>query len=133
MPAADKEALTIEPWAMRIGLAAVVLVASTALFTAWDRAHTGALEAVVAPTAVGDTHYVPEPPGGNGPTGLKYQGQPLDMVSESKVRDAMLIEVGVDDSGVYSLYRPADPADALPKGSYYMKVKTNEFIEVSAE
>jgi hypothetical protein len=131
MPAAEKEALTIEPWAMWIGLGTLVLVTSVAIFTAWDRAHTGSLEEVITPTAVGDTHFVEEPAGGKGPIKLKYQGQELDMVSESKIRDAKLIQVGTDDSGVYSLYQTDE--DEGKKGRLFMKVGVNEFMEVTPE
>jgi hypothetical protein len=133
MPGAEKEALTIEPWAAGIGLATLALVASVALFTAWDRAHTAALEAVITPTAVGDTHYVRGPAGRSGPIGLKYQGRNLDVVLESKVRDSRLIRVGTDDSGVYSLYRPEDEKEALLKDRFFMKVGPNQFIEVTEE
>jgi hypothetical protein len=76
---------------------------------------------------------VREPPGGKGPIGLKYQGQALDMLSETKFRDSKLLRVGADDSGVYSLYRPEDESAGLAKGHYYMKVKPNEYMEVTGE
>ena len=133
MPTAEKEALAIEPWMAGIALATLVLVGGVAGFTVWDRAHTAMLEEVVTPTAVGDRHFVQEPTGRLGPIGLKYQGRKLDMLSESKVRDAKLIHVGTDDSGVYSLYRPEDEKEGLPKDRFYMKVKPNEFIEVTGE
>jgi hypothetical protein len=131
MPSAEKEAVTIEPWAVGIGLGTLVLVASVAVFTAWDRAHTGAQEDVVTPTAVGDTHFVQEPAGGKGPIGLKYEGQKLDVVSESKIRDSKLIQAGTDDSGVYSLYRLEE--EEGKKGRLFMKVGLNEFVEVVGE
>jgi hypothetical protein len=131
MPDVEKEALTIEPWAAWIGLGTLVLVASVAVFTAWDRAHTSALEEVIMPTAVGDTHFVPEPSGGKGPINLKYQGQQLDMVSESKIRDSKLIRAGTDDSGVYSLYEMDE--DGGKNGRLFMKVGVNEFMEVTPE
>ena len=133
MPGAEKEALTIEPWAVGIGLATLAVVGSVAVFTAWDRAQTTALEAVVTPTAVGDPHYVRKPPSGAGPIGLKYQGQKLDMVTEDKIRDSKLIRVGTDDSGVYWLYRPEEENQGLPKDRFLMKVGTNDFIEVTGE
>jgi len=139
MPGAEKETPSIqriehiERWAAGIGLATLALVASAALFTAWDRAHTAALEAVITPTAVGDSHYVKEPAGKAGPIGLKYQGRQLTMILENKIRDARLIHVGVDDSGAYSLYRPEDESQGLPKDRFFMKVGANEFIEVTGE
>src|SRR5579862_2091523 len=132
MPSAEKEALTIESWAAGIAVATLFFVTGVAVFTSWDRAHNAALEQVVTQTAVGDTHYVPEPAGGSGPLGVKYRGQMLDMVSESKIRDSKLIRVGMDDSGAYALYRPEDEKD-LPSGHFYMKVNPNEFIEVKGE
>jgi hypothetical protein len=131
MPGAEKEALTIEPWAARIGLGTLALVASVAMFTAWERAHTGALEAVVTPTAVGDTHFVQEPAGGKGPIGLEFEGRKLDMVGESKIRDARMIGVGLDGSGAYEVYRLEEKAGK--KERLFMKVGVNEFMEVSAE
>jgi len=132
MPTPEKEALTLEPWQAGIGLAMVVLIAGVAMFTAWDRMHNSALETVVTPTAVGDMHFVPEPKGEKGPLALKYQGRQLDMVSESKLRDSRLIRVGSDDSGVYTIYRPEDEK-LIPKDHFLMKIKTNEFMEVSSE
>jgi len=133
MPGAEKEAVTFEPWAAGIALATLALVASVAVFTAWDRRQTAALEQVAMPTAVGDAHYVQVPAGRAGPIGLKYQGRKLEMVSEAKFRDAKLIHAATDDSGVYSLYRPEDEKAALPKDRFYMKVKPNEFMEVMGE
>jgi len=133
MPGVEKEAQTIEPWAAGIGLGTLVLVASVAVFTAWDRAHNTALEDVITPTAVGDTHYVQEPAGDTGAIGLKYQGRNLDMVSESKIRDAKLLRMGTDDSGVYSLYRLEDEKEGSQKERLFMKVATNEFMEVTGE
>jgi len=131
MPAADKEALTIEPWAAVIGLVTLVLVVSVAAFTAWDRFHTAGEEVVITPTAVGDTLFVREPAGKSGPIGLKYQGQILDKVSESKLRDATLIRIGADDSGVYSLYRLEE--DTGKNVRMFMKIGVNEFMEVTPE
>ena len=133
MATADKEAVTLEPWAIGVGLATLLLVTGVALFTAWDRAHTSQLEAVIMPTAVGDIHFISVPPAHKGPTGLKYQGKKLDMLSEAKIRDATLLRAGIDDSGVYSLYRPEDQSNPLDKDHYYMKAKANDFIEVSPE
>ena len=67
MPSVEKEALTMEPWAVGIGLATLLVVGCVALFAAWDRTHTGQLEQVITNTAVGDTHLVTEPPSGKGP------------------------------------------------------------------
>jgi hypothetical protein len=130
MASLDKEVTTIEPWAAGIGLAMLVLVVGVAIFTAWDRAHTASLEEVITPTAVGDTHFVPEPTGGAAEIGFKYQGQKLDKVSESKVRDAKLLRVGTDDGGIYSLYRLEDEGK---NGRLFMKVGVDEFIEVKPE
>jgi hypothetical protein len=80
---------------------------------------------------VGDTHFVQEPAGGKGPIGLKYEGQKLDVVSESKIRDSKLIQAGTDDSGVYSLYRLEE--EEGKKGRLFMKVGLNEFVEVVGE
>lgn len=124
----EKEALTIEPWAAWIAVAILAMVASVGAFTLWDRGHTSALEAVLTPTAVGDTHYVPARP-----SGLKYRNRNLDFVSEAKVRDSKLLRVGNDDSGVYFLYRPEDEKEGLLKDRYFMKVQPNEYIEVRAE
>ena len=132
MPTPEKEALTIEPWQAGIALATLLLVGGVTVFTAWDRMHNAAVEDVITPTAVGDSHYVPEPKGRTGAIGLKYQGQKLDMVSESKIRDARLARVGTDDSGVYSVYRPADDK-GLAKDHFFMKAQANEFIEVTEE
>lgn len=133
MPSAEKEIVTVEPWGAGIALATLVLVGCVAVFTAWDRMHNRETETVVTPTAVGDAHYVQEPAGGTGPTGLKYQGENLVMISEGKMRDSKLIRAGTDDSGVYVLYRPEDEKEPLPKGHFYMKAKPNIFIVVSAE
>jgi hypothetical protein len=54
------------------------------------------------------------------------------MVTESKIRDSKLIRVGTDDSGVYTLYRLEDEKQ-MPKDHLLMKVKPNEFIEVTPE
>jgi hypothetical protein len=54
------------------------------------------------------------------------------MVSESKIRDARLVRVGTDDSGVYSVYRSADDK-GLAKDHFFMKMQMNEFIEVREE
>jgi hypothetical protein len=131
MPSPVKEALTIEPWAVGIGLGTLVLVAAMAAFTAWDRAQTGQLEEVITPTAVGDMHFVPEPAGGTGAIGLEYQGRKLDMAGASKIRDAKMLRVGTDESGVYTLYR-LDEKEGK-KERLFMKVGVNEFIEVTAE
>jgi hypothetical protein len=131
MPGADKEALTIEPWAAVIGLGTLVLVAGVALFTAREREHTGSLESVITPTAVGDMHFVQEPAGGTGPIGLEYQGHKLDMLGESKIRDAKMIQVGTDATGVYTVYRFED--EAGKKERLFMKVGVNEFMEVTGE
>ncbi len=133
MTSADKEAVTLDPWMIWIGLATLGVVAAMAAFTVWDATRTASLEVVETPTAVGDASYVQEPATKQGPIGLKYQGRKLDMVSESKVRDSKVTRVGTDDSGVYWLYVPEDPAEALPKDKYYMKTATNEFIEVTQE
>jgi hypothetical protein len=133
MPSAEKEALTIEPWAVWIALATLVLIAGVAAFTAWDRVRDASVEDVVTPTAVGDTHYVEKPNAGAGPIGLKYQGKALAMVGERKIRESKLIRAGSDDSGTFTLYRPADERKALPKDRFYMKVKTNDFMEVTSE
>jgi hypothetical protein len=133
MPAEDKEVLIVEPWAAWIGLATLVLVMGVAIFTAWDRAQTGTLDTVTTPTAVGDTHYIHAPAGGSGPIGLKYQGQLLSALGDHKIRDATLIRADMDDSGVYSLYRPEDEKSGLPGGHFYMKVKADDFIEVTSQ
>jgi hypothetical protein len=133
MQSADKEAVTIEPWAAALAIATLAAVAAVAVFTAWDRAHTASLEAVVTPTAVGDTRFLAEPKAGSGPLGLAYQGEALDMVSETKLRDSKLLRQGSDDSGAYSIYLPGDETDALPKDHYYMKAADNLFIEVAKE
>jgi hypothetical protein len=130
MASPDKEAPSIEPWAARIGIATLVLVAGVAIFTAWERAHTSSLEEVITPTAVGDMHFVPVPAGGKGAISLKYQGHTLDMVSESKLRDAKLLRAGTDDSGIYSLYRLDEEGK---NGRLFMKVGVDEFIEVKPE
>ena len=132
MSAVEKEAQTIEPWAAAIAIATLLVVAGVAAFTAWDRMHTAQLETVITPTAVGDTQYVKQPPGGKVPTGLKCRGKALDMVGESKVRDAVVLKVGSDDTGVYGIYRPEDEK-ALPKEQFYMKAGTNLYIEVKGE
>jgi hypothetical protein len=133
MPGSQKEALTIEPWAAAIGIGMLALVTSAAVFTAWDRAHTGALEVVTTPTAVGDLHFVREPPGGKGPIGLSYRGQQLDMVSASKLQDANLIRVGMDQSGVYALYRLEEEKEGGKKERLFMKAGVNVFVEVTGE
>ena len=130
MASPDKEIATIEPWAAGIGIATLAIVVGVAIFTAWDRAHTSSLEEVITPTAVGDSHFVQEPAGGTHAIGLKYQGQLLDKVSESKLRDAKLLRVGMDDSGIYSLYRLEDDGK---NGRLFMKVGMDEFIEVKPE
>jgi hypothetical protein len=129
MPAADKEALTIEPWAAGLGIALVVLVMGVALFATWDRAHTGDVEAVITPTAVGDMHFATEPAGKAGATGLKYEGRMLDMAGESKMEDAHLIREGADDSGVFGIYR----METEGKGRIFVKVGVNKFMEVTQE
>jgi hypothetical protein len=131
MPSADREAPTIEPWAAGIGLGTLTLVAGVAVFTAWDRMHTASLEEVITPTAVGDSHFAQEPAGGAGPVGLEYQGRKLDMVAESKIRDAKMIRMGVDESGFYTIYRIEE--DAGKKGRLFLKVGINEFMEVTPE
>ena len=134
MPRAEQDATKpIDPWAKGIALATLLVVGCVAVFTAWDRAHTSSLEQVITPTAVGDEHYVPEPKANTGPIGLKYLGRALAMVAESKVRDATLLRIGADDSGAYSVYSPEDEKAALPTDHYFMKVKPNVFMEVSAE
>jgi len=133
MPSLEKEAAAVEPWAAGIGLGVLIVVLGAALFTARERADRAALEEVITPTAVGDAHYAREPAGGSGPTGLKYRGQELDMVSESKIRDAKLLRVGVDDSGAWTLYRLEDEKQAPPKEHFFIKVAENEYMEVTAE
>ena len=132
MPAAEKDPDTIEPWPAAIAGALVVLIAGVAIFTAWDRVHNSVRESVVNSSAVGDTHYVRLPATRTGPTGLKYQGRALDILSESKIRDSKLVRVGAEDSGMYGLYRFEDEKQ-LPKDHYLMKVSTNDFIEVTGE
>ena len=131
MPGAEKEAVTIEPWAAGIGLATLALVGCVAIYTAWDRTRTSSIEQVITPTAVGDTHFVQEPPSGAGSIGLKFEGRKLDMLSESKIRDSKLLRTATDDSGIYSLYRIED--EAGKKQRLFMKVGVNEFIEVTQE
>jgi hypothetical protein len=131
MPNADKEAPAIEPWAAVIGLGTLLLVAGVAAFTAWDRMHTASLEEVITPTAVGDTHFAREPAGGAGPVGLEYQGRKLDMTAESKIRDAKMIRVGMDETGVYTIYRLEEQAGK--KERLFLKVGLNEFMEVTPE
>jgi len=133
MPSTDKEALTMEPWAAVIGLATLALITCVAAFTAWDRFHNASLETVITPTAVGDTHFVKEPPARTGPIGLKYQGRQLDMVEEDKFRDAKLLQAGTDDSGLYWLYLPEDEKDAIPAGRYYMKIADDSYMQVTQE
>ncbi|HEX4086345.1 MAG TPA: hypothetical protein VHY22_15630 [Chthoniobacteraceae bacterium] len=133
MQSAEKEARTIEPWAAGVAISTLALVTLVAIFTAWDRAHTAELDTVITPTAVGDTHFVAEPGKGSGPLGIKYEGHALDMVAEMKMRDSRLLREGMDDSGVYAIYRPADDADALPKDHYYVKAADNLFIEAAKE
>jgi len=132
MPSADKEVTSIEPWAAGIGLGTLVLVTIVALFTAWDHAHTASLEDVITPTAVGDVHFVKPPAAGAGPIGLKYEGAQLDFVAQSKIRDAKLIRVGTDDSGVYSLYRMEEAKEAKDE-RLFVKAADNNFIEVRQE
>jgi len=132
MPSPEKEVATIEPWAAGIGLATLVLVASVAVFTAWDRAHTASLEEVAMPTAVGDLQCVQEPKGTKGPIGLKYQGKELDAVSEKKHQDARMIRIGSDDGGVYSIYRLEEEKESKNE-RLFMKGAENEFFEVRTE
>jgi hypothetical protein len=131
MPSADKEAPTIEPWAAGIGLGTLAIVAGMAVFTAWDRAHVGALEEAITPTAVGDTHLAQEPAGGTGPTGLQYLGRKLDMVRDTKMQDAKMIRLGTDASGMYAVYRLED--EEGKKERLFLKVAVNEFMEVTQE
>jgi hypothetical protein len=132
MPSADKEAVTLEPWAIGIGAGTLALVTAVALFTAWDHAHTASLETVSSPTAVGDTHFVTVPKGATGPIGIKYQGAALDFVAESKIRDAKLVQLGVDDTSVYSIYRLDEDKDEKD-GRYFVKAGDNDFVEVRKE
>jgi hypothetical protein len=132
MQSAEKDVAPIEPWAMWIGLATVVLVGAVAAFTAWDRMRESQLEVVVTPTGVGDTQYVAAAATKNGPTGIKYEGTELETVADLKERDSKVLRVGSDDSGVYTIYRPEDEQE-LPKGRYYMKVRPNEYIEVTGK
>jgi len=132
MPSADKEAVTIEPWAAVIGGGTLVLVTAVAIFTAWDHAHTLSLETVSMPTAVGDMHFVTVAKGATGPIGLKYQGDSLDFVAESKIRDAKLVQVGMDDTGVYSIYRMDEEKDAKNE-RLFVKAGDNDFVEVRKE
>jgi len=131
-PSADKDVVEMEPWAVGIGLGTLVLVLGMAIFTAWDRMHTPSLETVITPTAVGDMHFVPEPARGVTEIGLKYQGHQLTIVSETKLRDATLIRVGTDDSGIYTLYQLEDE-QGRRDAQLFMKVGLNEFIKVTAE
>jgi hypothetical protein len=131
MPAPEKEAVTIEPWAAGIGLATLALVAAVAIYTAWDRTRTSTIEQVTTPTAVGDTHFVQEPTSSAGPIGLKFEGRKLDMLSESKIRDSKLLRTATDDSGIYSIYHIED--EEGKKQRLFMKVGVNEFIEVTQE
>jgi hypothetical protein len=133
MPAAEKEAVTLEPWMAWIGLSTLLVVVSVAVFSVWDRAHLSDLETVNAPTAVGDAHYVRIPAGATGAIGLKFQGRQIDMISETKFLDAKLIHIAEDDSGVYSLYQPEDQTQGFPKDRYFMKVKPDDYIEVKQE
>jgi hypothetical protein len=133
MPAAEKEAVTLEPWMAWIGLSTLLVVVSVAVFSAWDRAHLSDIEIAATPTAVGDIHYIHIPAGAAGPIGLKFQGRQLDMLSETKFLDAKLIHAAEDDSGVYSLYQPEDQTQGFPKDRYFMKVKPNDYIEVTQE
>jgi hypothetical protein len=128
----EKEATTLEPWAVAIGLATLVLVGAVALFTTWDRMHNSQLETIITPTAVGDTNFVQKPLRRTGPIGLKYQGRKLDLLSDNKIRDSRLLRIGTDDSGIYSIYRPEDDKE-LPKDHFLMKSGTNDFIEVVGE
>jgi hypothetical protein len=134
MPTADKEAATIEPWAAAIGLALLVIVTGVTIFTAWDRMRNGALEEVVTPTAVGDMHFVPEPSGGAGSVGLQYKGRKLDMAGAAKLRDSKLIRVGMDDTGVYTLYRlEEEKQEGAHPEQLYLKIGVNEFMRVTPE
>ena len=107
------------------------LVASVAIYTAWDRTRTSTIEQVITPTAVGDTHFVQEPTSATGPIGLKFEGRKLDMLSESKIRDSKLLRTATDDSGIYSLYHLEE--EEGKKQRLFMKVGVNEFIEVTQE
>jgi hypothetical protein len=133
MPSADKEALTIEPWAAGIGLGTLLLVGLVAVYAAWDRTRTASIEQVITITAVGDPHLVKAPVNGKGEIGLKYQGRKLDMVADDKLRDSKLIQYANDDSGVYWLYRLVDDEGAPVDDRLYMKVAPNDFIEVKQE
>jgi hypothetical protein len=132
MPTADKEAVTIEPWAAVIGAGTLVLVTAVAIFTAWDHAHTASLETVATPTAVGDEHFVTVPKGGTSSIGIKYHGDLLDIVQESKLRDSRLIQAGMDDSGVYTIYH-LDEEKAEKNERLFLKAGDNDFVEVRKE
>jgi hypothetical protein len=129
MPSPDKEAVTIEPWAAVVGIGTLLLVTAMAIFTAWDHAHTASLETVATPTAVGDTHYVPKLQAASGPIGINYQGAPLEFVAESKIRDAKLIQIGMDDTGVYSVYRLDEEKEGKNE-RLFLKAGDNDFVEV---
>jgi hypothetical protein len=132
MLGADKESVTMEPWAVAIGAGTLVLVTAMAIFTAWDHAHTAELETVSMPTAVGDTHFVKLAKGATGPIGLKYQGDALDFVAESKIRDSKLIQEGMDDTGGYSIYRLDEDKEGKNE-RLFVKAGDNDFIEVTKE
>jgi hypothetical protein len=132
MPGTDKEAVTIEPWAAAIGAGTLALVTTMAIFTAWDHAHTASLETVSMPTAVGDTHFVKLTKGATGPIGLTYHGDALDFVAESKIRDSKLVQEGMDDSGVYSMYRLDEDKEGKNE-RLFVKAGDNDFVEVRKE
>lgn len=133
MPPTDPDAIPAGRWAFGLGLAMALVMSGVALFTTWDYWHGGDLEQVETPTAVGDTHYGKMPGKKGGPLGLKYQGQPLFMISEGKVHDARLLRAGTDDSGYYGLYQLADPGQDTPAGHFYLKLSPDDYMEVATQ
>ena len=75
----------------------------------------------------------PNPPEAKRSTIVKYNSRVLDMVSDRNILDAKLLRAGSDDTGFYSLYRPENESEPLVKGHFLLKVKTNQFIEVTPE
>ena len=140
VPPPDDEAIPSGRWAFGLGVALVLILGAVAGFTTWDHWHEGDLEKVETPTAVGDTHYGKMPAKKGDPIGLKYQGQPLAMISEGKSHDARLLQVATDDSGYYWLYRAEevkkrskeDPAE-LPPGHFYLKLAPDDYMEVAPQ
>lgn len=97
-------------------------------FAVYEHANRRSIERVDFSNAVGDKAVYPATFNRDQPL-LNYDGHSFYFVSNTNPADAQMMRIGMDDSKVYSIYKPASGPGANDAAFIYLKLGTNSYIQ----